>query len=320
MRERTASDVAAPGRPTAHANAELLRHDNSPAPLRTVLIVIEEPVVRALIAVNLRHAGMFAMAVASLQDGQRLANEVRPDVIVLDLDAVGADQTALLAGLTQPSADQAPLTVMLSSRPCGRDEIGGGTRLYMQKPFSAAELMARIGQQLQAPTAPPPPRPAENKLRHGVLELDIDCMSATVRTDSGPQTVDLAVTETKLLQYLMTNANRANRREDILGAIWGDASSIDIRTIDQHIRRLRRNFERIGAASLIRTVYGFGYRLDDCLAPVDQVATQGLPRQTPVSVSTSSARSATTRSPASAAATERARSKPVSIRRFGTRP
>lgn len=237
---------------------------------QTALIVIEEPTVRELMAFNLRQAGMFAMTAASLVDGHRLAREVRPDIIFLDLDAVGADDAEFVADFTRMGSSHQVTTVMMSSRMsavCGANDMACGASLCVQKPFSPRELLDRLHQHLRARPILQS-RPPENKLRYGVLELDLDCLRASLHSDAGPRSIDLAVTEVKLLHYLMSHAYRANRREDILADVWGNKASIDLRTIDQHIRRLRRNLGRIGAAGLIRTVYGYGYRIDEAIPPI----------------------------------------------------
>lgn len=233
---------------------------------KTVLVVIADPAVRELVALNVQHAGMYPLAVGTVHEGKRLAGEVLPDVLLLDLDAAKNDAGDLV-GDFQARGHSPASTFMLTSRgESACDAIGAncGLNECVQKPFSPAELIDRVMQSLRNRSMRTAAR--TRKLRHGVLEVDVDSLTATVMCDDGPRSVALPHTGIKLLQYLVNNAHRANRREDILSAVWGGESGVGPRTVDQYIRRLRCSLDRIGAADLIRTVHGLGYRVEGRLS------------------------------------------------------
>jgi DNA-binding response OmpR family regulator len=238
---------------------------------KTVLVVIADPTVRELVTLSVQHAGMYAMPVGTVQEGMRLASEVLPDVLLLDLDGVKGDVEALI-GEFQALGHRATATFLLTSRAegaCGEHGSICGPNECIQKPFSPVDLIERVIQSLRHRSIRTSAR--TRKFRHGVLEVDIDCLTATVMCDDGPRSVTLPHTGMKLLQYLVNNAHRANRREDILLDVWGDESGVGPRTVDQYIRRLRCSLDRIGAADLIRTVHGLGYRVDGRLPSTSKV-------------------------------------------------
>lgn len=237
----------------------------SRAPHRTLLLVIEEPAIRELLASSFRHAGLFPVLAASAAEGHRLASEVRPDVVLVDLDtpataAFSIDQ--LQVGRSQP----APLlSVLLTARPevfCGAQGELCGASLCIGKPYSPRELVARVLRELSAQNGRAPGRPSARKLlRAGPLEIDPDQRRVTLRHAGGLTELDLAPTEIKLLGCLMAHPDRVLSRDQLLALVWGEEGTTDPRTVDQNIRRLRRCFDAAGAGELIRTVRGLGYRL-----------------------------------------------------------
>ncbi|CAN7765330.1 response regulator transcription factor [Pseudorhodoferax sp. LjRoot39] len=230
---------------------------------KSVLIVMEEPMVRALVANHFQSAGFFPMAVATVNDGRRLVSQVRPDVIVVDLDGADEMRSDGFDSLYPLSQQGHTSMVVLGSHVqdgCGEDERNLGASLCFAKPFTPSDLLAHISAQLVANA------PSANTLRHGVLELDLDRHVATIRTSGMAHSFELSTQELKLLEFLVRNAHRVVSRDDILQSVWGEAA-VDARTVDQCIRRLRRSFEQIDAAALIRTVHGYGYRIAETLTP-----------------------------------------------------
>jgi two-component system, OmpR family, phosphate regulon response regulator PhoB len=237
----------------------------SRAPHRTLLLVIEEPAIRELLAASFRHAGFFPVLAASAAEGQRLAGEVRPDVVLIDLDTSATAGFAIEPLQVGRNPSVPLLSVRLTARPeavCGaQGELCGGS-LCIGKPYSPRELVGRVLRELGSLSARVQGRPSARKLlRAGPLEIDPDQRRVTLRLADGLTELELAPTEVKLLGCLMAHPDRVLSRDQLLAQVWGDDGTIDPRTVDQNIRRLRRCFEAAGAGELIRTVRGLGYRL-----------------------------------------------------------
>jgi two-component system phosphate regulon response regulator PhoB len=237
------------------------------APHKTVLVVVEEPAVRELISASLRHAGFVPMQAASAQDGRRLVGEVRPDVIVIDMDSPATADASFALALSAADPSRPVSTVMVTADPgrtCGPDGPACGASLCVAKPFSPRELVGLITQHLRP--APPPRQPvqrsARKQLQVGPLELDTERLRLAVRRDGRTQTIDLAPVEVKLLHWLMQHPDLTQGREQIVAAVWGEGSWVEPRTVDQNVKRLRRCLQEVGAGDLVKTVRGVGYRLD----------------------------------------------------------
>lgn len=238
----------------------------SRTPHRTLLLVIEEPTIRELLAASFRHAGFFPVLAATAAQGQRLAGEVRPDVVLIDLDTPATADFSIAP--LQVGRDPAVplLSVMVAAQPeaaCGAQGERCGASLCIAKPYSPRELVARVLRELAILNGrSAAARPSARKLlRAGPLEIDPQQRRVTLRQPGGQTELDLAPTEIKLLGCLMAHPDHVLSRDQLLTLVWGDDGATDPRTVDQNIRRLRRCFEAAGAGDLIRTVRGLGYRL-----------------------------------------------------------
>lgn len=227
---------------------------SSPVPVRrTALVVVGDAVIRELLMAHLRDAGFVPVPAASAAEARRLAGDVLPDVLLIDPDG---PQTADLSFCADLADDV--LVVMLTQR---ADLIAAEAgALIARKPCVPRELVAQILRRLALRRTAARPADAADVLRVGPIEVDVDRHLITVRGDEGIVPLDLAPIELRLLQCLMTRADRALSREQILRTVWGDGSDVDPRTVDQNIRRLRRELASAGAGDLIRTVRGVGYR------------------------------------------------------------
>lgn len=232
---------------------------------KTVLLVAEEPFVRELMATQLRAAGCFPMAVASLEEGQRLAAQMVPDLIVVDLDASPAHEAGWTLRLARETTGKMVRTAMLSSdvsQACGSGGSRCGAQLCVPKPFEPRVLMRQLLKLLRPLKAegqrPPRARPP---MKAASIELDRQQPTVRLQLPTGWRTLDLPWTEHRLLAHLLKDAERARSREEIRDAVWSDAP-VDLRTVDQYVRRLRRTLEAIGARDLVKTINGVGYRLD----------------------------------------------------------
>ena len=225
-----------------------------PMPVRrTALVVVGDAVIRELLMAHLRDAGFVPVPAASAQEARRLAADVLPDVLLVDPDAPQTADTAFCADLPVEVL-VVRLTVGADQGPAGRH----GAALVVRKPCVPRDLVERITRQLAR--GPHPPPVSADVLRVGPVEVDAGRHLITVRSDDRIVPVDLPPIELRLLQCLMSGADRALSREQILTAVWGDGSGVDPRTVDQNIRRLRRELSEAGAGELIRTVRGVGYR------------------------------------------------------------
>lgn len=245
----------------------------SRAPNRTVLVVIADPAVRELMAVNMRHSGIFPVLAATYDDGDRLAGEVLPDAVLLDLDAAPAGTPA--QGKLTKLPQGIPL-VMLTSRleeACGLDRQICGASACIRKPINPRQLVgtllqqmrtdntseARSGSESDTPRRRGSARP--RSMRVGRLELDPEGHQAWLHGDGQSSAVPLAPREIRLLHCLMQHPDRVLSRAAILDQAWRGDDGVGLRTVDQYIKRLRRRLEEIGGAEIVQTVKGHGYRL-----------------------------------------------------------
>lgn len=220
-----------------------------------VLIVEDEPAIAELIAVNLRHNGYQTIWAMDSESAQRELDAVLPDVILLDWMMPGASGLMLAKRWrADPRSKSVPI-IMLTARGAEADRVAGldaGADDYIAKPFSTKELLARIRAVLRRRS----PEHAEAVVTVGALTLD----GSTYRVTFDGQLLKLGPTEFKLLNYLMSHAERVHSRGQLLDKVWGDHVFIEERTVDVHIKRLR---ESLGAQAglMLETVRGAGYRL-----------------------------------------------------------
>jgi two-component system phosphate regulon response regulator PhoB len=219
-----------------------------------VLVVEDEPAIAELIAVNLRHNGFRPTLAMDGDSAQREIDAMLPDLVLLDWMLPGASGLTLARRWrSDPRTKSVPI-IMLTARGDEADRVAGldaGADDYMAKPFSTKEMLARIRAVLRRRA----PEQTSVTLEIGQLRLD----TATHRVTYAEQSLKLGPTEFKLLQYLMSHAERVHSRGQLLDKVWGDHVFIEERTVDVHIKRLR---EALGeAAPMVETVRGAGYRL-----------------------------------------------------------
>jgi len=219
-----------------------------------VLVVEDEPAIAELIAVNLRHHGFQPTVAPDSAAAQREIDAVLPDLVLLDWMLPGESGLTLARRWRSDPRTKAVPIIMLTARGDEADRVAGldaGADDYMAKPFSTKEMLARIRAVLRRRA----PEQGNVTLESGALKLD----TATHRVTYAGQALKLGPTEFKLLQYLMSHAERVHSRGQLLDKVWGDHVFIEERTVDVHIKRLR---EALGeAAVMVETVRGAGYRL-----------------------------------------------------------
>jgi two-component system phosphate regulon response regulator PhoB len=187
-----------------------------------------------------------------------LAREMAPDIVVLDWMIEGISGIEVCRRLRRSSQTANVPIIMLTGRTEEADRIRGletGADDFVTKPFSPRELVARVRAVLRRVR----PALAGEQLAYADLEMDI--LGHKVRR--GGKLVALGPTEYRLLRQFLEHPGRVFSRERLLDAVWGRDADIDIRTIDVHIRRLRRAININGGPELIRTVRSAGYALDD---------------------------------------------------------
>lgn len=222
-----------------------------------ILVIEDEPDIADLLQYNLEKDG-FQVAVAHRGDsGLEAVRKESPDLILLDLMLPGLDGLELTRLLQrEKNAANVPI-VMLTARGEEVDRIVGlelGADDYISKPFSPREVVLRIKAVLRRRHGEEAPAAGE-KLTIGGIQLDLAAHQLYVRSKE----MALTATEFRLLRLLMERSGRVQTRGQLLTDVWGYAEDIDSRTVDTHIRRLRR---KLGPeADRIETVIGVGYRL-----------------------------------------------------------
>ncbi len=217
-----------------------------------ILIVDDDPRLRELLGLALERAGF---AVIAAGDGQRAlthAERESPDLIVLDIGLPELDGFEVCRRLRARS--QVPI-LFLTARDDEIDRILGlelGADDYVAKPFSPRELVARVRAILKRTAGAPAP-----VLRHGSLSLDRGAHLCR----AGEAEVALTATEFALLACLMEQPGRLRSRAELARALWGPHSAVSDRTLDSHLRNLRRKLAEAGCTQAIETVHGVGMRL-----------------------------------------------------------
>ncbi len=220
-----------------------------------ILIVEDEPAIRELLSINLRHSGYEVVQAADSQSAQKTIASQLPDLMVLDWmlpDVPGIDLAKKLR--LDPRTREMPI-LLLTARAQESDKLSGfdaGADDYLTKPFSTRELLARVKALLRRSGSDQPTDPIEI----AGLKLEPDAF----RVSTAGKYLLLSPMEFKLLSFFMKNPDRVLSRSRLLDKVWGDQVYVEERTVDVHIRRLRLALQPSGHDKLIETVRGGGYR------------------------------------------------------------
>jgi two-component system, OmpR family, phosphate regulon response regulator PhoB len=220
----------------------------------TVLVVEDEPQIQELVAVNLEHIGHKVLRAASAEEAEASIRNALPDVLVLDWMLPGESGLAFARRLRADERTRELPILMLTARAMEQDKISGleaGADDYLTKPFSPKELAARIKAVLRRRA----PQLSGDAVEIEGLRLD----PSSKRVKAGDARVELSPSEFRLLHFLMTHPGRVYTRAQLLDQVWGDHVFIEERTVDVHIRRLRKALGATGHDRLIDTVRGSGY-------------------------------------------------------------
>jgi two-component system phosphate regulon response regulator PhoB len=221
---------------------------------KTVLIVDDEASIREMIAVALEMADYNYLEAADAQEAHALIVDKQPDLILLDWMLPGTSGVELARRLKKEEATAEIPIIMLTAKVEEDNKIQGlevGADDYITKPFSPRELVARLKAVLRRTTPPGIETPVE------VDGLTLDPVGHRVTTNLGA--LNVGPTEYRLLQFFMTHQERVYTRSQLLDQVWGGNVYVEERTVDVHIRRLRK---ALGTQydHLIQTVRGTGYR------------------------------------------------------------
>ena len=227
----------------------------------TVLVVEDEEPLALLLRYNLEAEGFVVETVARGDEAELRLRENPPDLVLLDWMLPGVSGIELCRRLRKRPETATLPVIMLTARGEEDERVRGlavGADDYVVKPFSVAELMARVKAMLRRAH----PQIVARTLVAGDLELDRE----TLRVRRAGREVNLGPTEFRLLEFLMQSPGRVFSRQQLLNGVWGHGVYVDERTIDVHVGRLRKAINRGRARDPIRTVRGAGYAFNDQFA------------------------------------------------------
>ncbi len=222
---------------------------------KRILIVEDEASIRDMVAFALRKAGMEPVHAADARAAQLAMAEQVPDLILLDWMLPGMSGLDLARRLRKEDLTREVPIIMLTARGEEMDRVNGleaGVDDYVIKPFSTRELLARIRAVLRRSQGDD----GTGMVEMGGLRID----GPAHRVFAGGEAVPIGPTEYRLLYFFMTHAERVYSRTQLLDHVWGGSVYVEERTVDVHIRRLRKTLEPWQFDRMVQTVRGTGYR------------------------------------------------------------
>lgn len=217
-------------------------------------MVEDETAIRDMLVFNLGRAGYEVLGASTASEARNAIADRRPDVILMDWMLPDVSGLELTRQLKRDEETREIPVIMVTARGQEDDRVAGlegGADDYITKPFSSRELQARIRALLRRTALP-----GDTVISIGELKLDSASHRVTVEGDEIP----LGPTEYRLLTFFIQNSERVYSRSQILDRVWGGNVYVEERTVDVHIRRLRKALARYGYDKLIQTVRGAGYR------------------------------------------------------------
>lgn len=221
----------------------------------TILVVEDEPAIQELISYNLELAGHSALKAHNAEQALEMVRTALPDLVVLDWMLPGMSGIDFARKLRADKRTQGVPLILLTARADERDKLQGletGADDYLTKPFSPRELNARVKAVLRRRA----PQVTDDEVEISGLKID----PVSHRVSGNGAALTLGPTEFRLLHFLMTHSERVYSRTQLLDQVWGDHVFVEERTVDVHIRRLRKALEPTSHDRLIQTVRSAGYR------------------------------------------------------------
>jgi two-component system phosphate regulon response regulator PhoB len=222
---------------------------------KRILIVDDEPAIRDMVAFALRKAEYEPLHAGDAREASASIVEQVPDLILLDWMLPGMSGLELARRLRKEGLTREVPIIMLTARGEENDRVNGldaGVDDYVVKPFSARELLARIKAVMRRSRGDE----EDGSVALGGLRID----GAAHRVFAGDAPVHIGPTEYRLLHFFMTHPERVYTRTQLLDHVWGGNVYVEERTVDVHIRRLRKTLEPFALDALVQTVRGSGYR------------------------------------------------------------
>jgi two-component system phosphate regulon response regulator PhoB len=241
-----------PGLPTTNRFVSLQM------PVANVLVVEDEDSIREMLVMVLEQADFAVKAAADVQQALAVLGGEAPDMILLDWMLPGISGVEWARRLKKEKQFSGVPIILVTARGEEEDKVKGldvGCDDYVTKPFSPRELIARIKAVLRRSAH----SSQSGKISIGGIVLDTD----QHRVNISDKPLALSPTEYRLLEFFITHRNKVYSRNQLLDQVWGRSTYIEERTVDVHIRRLRKILAEHGSEELIQTVRGFGYRFSE---------------------------------------------------------
>ncbi len=227
---------------------------------KLILVVEDEAPIREMLRFALNRAEFRVAEASGAQEARLRVADERPDLILMDWMMPGISGVELTREFKLQATTRDIPIIMVTARAEEEDKVRGlniGCDDYVSKPFSYPELIARI----QAVLRRAVPGGEEERVAINGLEVD----AASQRVTAKGQPVRLGPTEYRLLHFFVSHPERVYTREQVLDRVWGQNVYVEERTVDVHIRRLRKALEPFGYDAMIQTVRGSGYRFSETL-------------------------------------------------------
>ena len=224
-------------------------------PRHTILVVDDETSIREMLVISLESAGYNVLQAENAKTAHSLVLDGHPDLILLDWMMPVTTGLELLRRLKRDEMTDHIPVIMLTAKAEESSKISGldsGADDYLAKPFSPRELLSRVKAILR--------RVSREALKDTIVVGDLEFDPLEHRISIAGNLINLAPTEFRLLQFFLTHQERVYSRDQILDYVWGKNVYLDERTVDVHIRRLRKAISVAGHDEYVQTVRGAGYR------------------------------------------------------------